>query len=565
VSAEVRLRLAFGLGALLITGLVLLGLHNARHHAETTFSVENTEDLEHELADSLAAANRLEAADRDLLLFGRPELLARAEAARTAFLDHLVKVATLTESDPQAQASVERIRGAFGAALLEEARMLAARGQEPRSTTPRPSSMDTVRDELSVMMRNGENGLRIRAQEGRHASRDGLLAGALLIAILFAAIVLLSWRVRRDLAARRRATRDLRRINLFLDATIEALPLMIFVKEAERLSFVRVNKHCEELTGMTRAQLIGKNDFDYFPPEQARFFQDNDRATLASGKLLDIAEEPIETAHGKRWLHTKKVPLIDADGTPLFLVGISEDITDRRREAEELRAAKEAAEATSRELESFSYSVSHDLRAPLRAINGFSQALLEDNAAQLDDDGKDSLRRVRTAAQRMGELIDDLLELSRVSRHELKREKVNLSGLARVVLSELQKQNPSREVKLQIEQDLVADCDARLLRVALENLFGNAWKFTSKNPSALISFGRLGGAFFVRDDGAGFDMQYADKLFGAFQRLHGKLEFEGTGIGLATVQRIVHRHGGRIWAESEPGKGATFHFTLSQP
>ena len=256
------------------------------------------------------------------------------------------------------------------------------------------------------------------------------------------------------------------------------------------------------------------------------------------------------------------MPLSDADGTPLFLLGISEDITDRKREAEELRAAKEAAEATSRELESFSYSVSHDLRAPLRAIDGFSAAVLEDYGAQLDEEGRACLRRVRAAAQRMGELIDDLLELSRVSRQGLNRERINLSGLARVILAELQKRDPERQVTVIIEPELSAECDARLLRVALENLFGNAWKFTSKKPSASIAFGRSGGAFYVKDDGAGFQMDYANKLFGAFQRLHGKHEFEGTGIGLATVQRIVHRHGGRIWAEAEPGKGATFHFTL---
>jgi PAS domain S-box-containing protein len=392
------------------------------------------------------------------------------------------------------------------------------------------------------------------------------LGGVILLAVLLCAtLALLHLRALRRLSAQRRANDELRRVNLFLDAAFESLPLMVFVKEAANLSFVRVNRHCEELVGMTRAQLLGKTDYDYFPAEQAKFFQDKDRATFASGKLTDIVEEPIETAsRGRRWLHTRKVPLLDKDGTPLFLLGISEDITDRKREGEELRLAKEAAEATSRELEAFSYSVSHDLRAPLRAIDGFSHALLEDYEGKLDEEGRDLLRRVRAAAKGMNELIDDLLTLSRVSRQELRRERVDLSGLARTVLAELQQRSPERQVRIEIGQDLSAEGDARLLRVAFENLFGNAWKFTAKKPAASISFGRSNGAFFVRDDGAGFDMQYAGKLFGPFQRLHARHEFEGTGIGLATVQRIVHRHGGRIWAESAKDQGATFLFTLGQ-
>jgi PAS domain S-box-containing protein len=400
------------------------------------------------------------------------------------------------------------------------------------------------------------------AREDRDHSRRDFAVGAALIILLGGAAAALAMGVRRQLSSRRRASEELRRTNLFLDATFESLPVMVFVKEARTLSFVRVNRTCEELVGMSRAQLLGKTDFDYFPPEQARFFQDKDRATLASGGVTDIVEEPIETARGRRWLHTRKVPLLDRDGTPIFLLGISEDITDRKREAEELRKAKEAAESTSRELEAFSYSVSHDLRAPLRAIDGFAKIVLDDNGPGLDQAGKDLLGRVRAAAHRMNELIDDLLELSRVSRHELRRERVNLSGLASVVIADLQKQSPGRAVEVEIDRDLTFDCDARLIRVALENLLGNAWKFTSKKPAAHIAFGCSEGAFFVRDDGAGFDMQYAGNLFGPFQRLHGKNEFEGNGIGLATVQRIVARHGGRIWAEGVPERGATFHFTL---
>jgi light-regulated signal transduction histidine kinase (bacteriophytochrome) len=233
-----------------------------------------------------------------------------------------------------------------------------------------------------------------------------------------------------------------------------------------------------------------------------------------------------------------------------------------------LRQAKIAADDANRELESFSYSVAHDLRAPLRGIDGFSQALVEDCAGQLDDRGREYLKYIRESAQRMTQLIDDLLVLSRVTRADLNRTRVDLSSLARSVVERLQVSGTDRAVTWTIQDGLIATGDARLLRAALENLLGNAWKFTSKQPSARIEFGALFEkqhvVYFVRDNGAGFDMTYAGKLFGAFQRLHAAEEFEGTGIGLATVQRIVRRHGGRVWAEGAVGRGASFYFTLDE-
>ena len=223
-------------------------------------------------------------------------------------------------------------------------------------------------------------------------------------------------------------------------------------------------------------------------------------------------------------------------------------------------------EVANQELESFSYSVSHDLRSPLRGIDGFSQALEEDYGDKLDDTGRGHLARVRAAAQRMSELIDDLLKLSQIARAELHWKPVDLSALARTVSGELQRREPQRQVQWEIVDGLSAEGDPRLWRVALENLLGNAWKFTGKRLDAKIEFSRsqLDGqtVFYVRDNGAGFDMAYAMNLFGAFQRLHTVAEFEGTGIGLATVQRIVNRHGGRVWAEGEVDNGATFYFTL---
>ena len=219
-----------------------------------------------------------------------------------------------------------------------------------------------------------------------------------------------------------------------------------------------------------------------------------------------------------------------------------------------------------KELETFSYSVSHDLRSPLRAIEGFSAILEEDHADKLGPSGIDSLRRIRAASSRMGELIDDLLSLARVSRDELTRAPVDLSAMALSVAEGFRRSSPSRVVALEVQKHLAVEGDARLLRIVLENLLGNAWKFTSKVELARVEVGAItaGGTttFFVRDNGAGFDMARSEKLFGAFQRMHGRDDFEGTGIGLATVQRILARHGGRIWAEAAPGKGAAFFLSF---
>ncbi len=360
-----------------------------------------------------------------------------------------------------------------------------------------------------------------------------------------------------------------REATAFLDAIIENIPDMVFVKEADRLSFVRFNRAGEQLLGIPRAQLLGKSDNDFFPPDEAKFFVDKDRETLARRTMVDIPEEPIQTAAGERWLHTKKVPILDAAGEPRFLLGISEDITERKRDVAALRAAKDTAEAANRELEAFSYSVAHDLRAPLRAIDGFSQALLEDHAERLGEVGRSYLDRVRAGAQRMAMLIDDLLNLSRVTRAEVHAERVNITELFRAAMARLQRADAERSVAIAIAPDLAALGDPMLLSVLFDNLCGNAWKFTAKTPAPRIELGvteRDGErVIFVRDNGAGFDMTYVHKLFGVFQRLHRETDFPGTGIGLATVQRIIARHGGRVWAEGAVGSGATFFFTLGAP
>ncbi len=226
-------------------------------------------------------------------------------------------------------------------------------------------------------------------------------------------------------------------------------------------------------------------------------------------------------------------------------------------------------ELLNKELETFNYSVSHDLRAPLRRIMGFTDALLEDHAGMQSAESLHLVRNIRLSAERMNALIGALLELSRLSRGELKRRAVDLSALVRLVGAELRQSHPARQVELVVAEGVTASGDEQLLRIVLENLLGNAWKFTARRDAARVEFGaapQAGGSlvYFVRDDGAGFDMTYADKLFGVFQRLHNEKEFPGIGIGLATVQRIIHRHGGRVWAEGAVDKGATFYFTVGE-
>jgi light-regulated signal transduction histidine kinase (bacteriophytochrome) len=265
------------------------------------------------------------------------------------------------------------------------------------------------------------------------------------------------------------------------------------------------------------------------------------------------------------------------DDERLTGVALALDISPQKQAEEALRRLNadleqrvaertEQLDAVNKELESFAYSVSHDLRAPLLAIDGFTQIIVEDASERLDPDDMRHLQRARSSAQRMAALIDDLLVLSRASKAELHIQDVDMSSLAASVAAELREADPGRRVEVVVPPGLKATADPTLLRIILDNLLGNAWKFTSKRDQAHIEIGVDGsggeGVFFVRDDGAGFDSRGAEHLFGAFQRFHTPDQFEGTGIGLATVTRLVSRHGGRVWAESEVDKGATFSFTL---
>ncbi|WP_433796280.1 sensor histidine kinase [Actinoplanes sp. CA-252034] len=350
----------------------------------------------------------------------------------------------------------------------------------------------------------------------------------------------------------------------------------IYMKRVDNGQYLLVNKEWERLFGVTRDQVINMTDHGVFPAALADQLRANDLRVAAAGRTVQY-EETADGVDGVRTYISVKFPVLGTDGEPYAVCGISTDITERKRAEDEIRRLNTGLEtrvrqrtaeleASNKELDAFAYSVSHDLRAPLRSLHGFSDALLEDYADVLDDVGKDYLNRLQRNVGRMGRMIDDLLNLSRATRADLERREVDLTAMSQDILTELRAADPSRDVTLVVPDDLTAEGDPHLLRLALQNLLANSWKFTVRRPAATIEVGRTvrdGEDFlFVRDDGVGFDMTYAGKLFDAFQRLHTTSDFEGSGIGLAIVARVVRRHGGRIVAEGEIDHGATFYFNL---
>lgn len=371
-----------------------------------------------------------------------------------------------------------------------------------------------------------------------------------------------------------------------LSAILDATPGLVFITHDPLGRWMTGNRVTFELLGLPQEANVSQSAPATEKPQKFKAMKQGMEVPLemlpvqmaARGQVVQNDELDLVFEDGHvQTIYGNAMPLRDRDGHVTGAIGAFIDITDRKQLEQELRQLNETLdqrvrertaqlEAANKEMEAFTYSVSHDLRAPLRAVDGFSQAILEDYADKLDEEGREDLTFIRQGAQQMGKLIDDMLRLSRVGRAEMRLEPVDLSALMRAIADDLQRQDPDRQVEWQIAPDVSAWGDQPLLRILLENLLSNAWKFTGKRSVARIevfSTTQDGETVYaVRDNGAGFDMAYVSKLFAPFQRLHTAEEFPGTGIGLAIVQRIIARHGGRVWAEGAVNQGATFYFTL---
>lgn len=474
----------------------------------------------------------------------------------------------------------ERLSGLFGhtrmaahtsgSFLLLGASVLLTR---PGEGLLRPVALDTPEGVVARRLAIAAVGLplllgcvRLQGQRaGLYGTEFGLAAYTVSMVVALGGLVLWSASSLGEAAAERRlAEARLEEARERLQAIVDNATAVVYLKDAAG-RYVLANREFEKVVARPRERILGCTDEDFVDAASVARIREEDRLALEGGTRT--YEITVPTPSGVRTFLVSKFPLEDAEHGKV-LCGVSVDITGRKAMEEELRRAKEAAEAAGRELEAFSYAVSHDLRAPLRSLDGFSLAIREDCRDRLDATGRDYLDRIRASAQRMGVLIDDLLDLSRVSRAELVRETVDLGAAAREIAAGIAAREPSRKVEWEIGEGVAARGDPRLLRVVLENLLENAWKYTARRAVARIEFGvdAADGAreYFVRDDGAGFAMEYAGRLFAPFQRLHSAREFPGTGIGLATVRRIVERHGGRVRAEGRPDAGAVFRFTLGE-
>jgi PAS domain S-box-containing protein len=572
-----------------ITGLLLLGiglflvpiavfLFSLEQARQADASVRHTLEVIIALNEVEGALVDKQAGARGYVITGQEKFLEPYQAGLQAFPEALRHAQQLTLDNPEQQRNLRAVDSLnerweeYARNLIELARTGAgaARARSLVATGLGKSLMESLRAELSSATR-----LEVRLLAERER-RDAAVRTVLIATVLmFVAGGLLSG-VAQFVLARRLESQRLALVaeiasreaaELRFRHVVEAAPNpMVIADNDGRITLV--NSQSLAKFGYEREELIGQ-PIEVLVPERFRA----GHAGYRNGYLIAPVARPMGTGRdlfGRRKdgsefpVDISLSPVDTADG--MQVIAAVTDITEHKLAQEKLRQANQALASANKELEAFAYSTSHDLRQPLRGMTGFAEILLQDYGGKLDAAGKDYLQRIQAAAKRMGQLIDDLLGLARVSRGTLRREEVNLSSLASAALSELRQGQPRDGVTVEIQPGLVATGDPPLLQAMLGNLLGNAWKFTGKTAQGRIEFGSTTAegerAFFVRDNGAGFDMAYANKLFGAFQRLHSAQEFAGTGIGLATVQRIVHRHGGRIWAQAAKNQGATFFFTL---
>ena len=584
-SIEQKTRFTF----ILVTALVvLIGFFSYRstlNFITANQTVTHTREILDELQSTLASVQDVQAAQLSYMVTGNSLYLEQYDSLSVQIAPHLATIRNLTIDEPMLQERLDKLEPAtttWLALMTQVVRTQQQSGVENARTLLVKVQVNTlmaqIRTFLNAMNKDEQSELaQNRLTQTAQREQSTLTTFAILTLLMVALLAFGYSRIHRDFVARKQAEQLFQQERALLRTVIDTLPDYIYVKDTD-FRFVLANQAHVGLVGAKSfGDMLGKTDADLFPNALASGYAADEKAILQSGIPLVNHEELTASASGdQKIVLTTKMPIRDSAGEITQIVGISHDITERKQAEEEinllnqnLRLQSAQLETTNKELEAFSYSVSHDLRAPLRAIDGFSRILMDDYSANLTPEAIRYLEKVRSNARQMGELIDDLLRFSRLSRQAIIKQKIRPGALVQQVLSsDLQADTENRIVEMKIDDMPDCDADPLLLRQVYVNLLSNALKFTGKRDSASIEVGaqQQNGevVYFVKDNGAGFDQQYAHKLFGVFQRLHRSEDYGGTGVGLAIVQRVIVRHGGRVWAEGVLDEGATFYFTLGE-
>ena len=573
--------IAFSAAVLLIIVLVGLAGRALNRSEATEARVEHTYAVLSTLHRASAALSAVGSDVQAYVITGDERYLAQRERSTSAVISNTLDLKGMTADNPlEAQRAAELDRAMR--AMIDQMTMVLVRRQTDGLAAAQALYATGVDQALTARIARlhdamvGEEAQLLAHRKREEASGRHHLVFVIgaLAAVVMATILIGFEFLRREIKTRRRLATFHASQEQFLETVLNQIPLLVWVKDLDS-RIVAVNRAMAHWVGRPREELIGCRTEEVFSPKDAQASIALDRRALATdGVVVDPADVRTTETGARVTLLTRKVAVRSTTGTPLCILCIAEDVSDKladERHIRELNATlerhKSELEATNRELESFSYSVSHDLRAPLRAIDGFSLMLLEDYESQLDAEARRYLTTIRAGIRRMGQLIDDLLAFARIGRQPLKSASVDMTELARRAVADALRDIQGPAPRLLVEQLPTAHGDASLLEQVWLNLIGNAVKYSSKVAASMIEVraSTEGGqvVYSVADNGAGFDMQFSHKLFKVFQRLHGEEEFPGTGVGLAIVQRIVTRHGGRVWAKSAPGRGATFYFTVA--
>jgi len=584
-SIEQKTRLTFILVILLVIAIGFLSYRSTITFITANQSVSHTRQILDELQGTLSSVQDVQAAQLEYMLTGNELYLRQYSTLNGQIPQHLTNLGNLTTDEPTQQTRLNELTpvatrwlALIDQVILTQQQSGVEQARQLISSVQATTLMAQIRTLLSAMNSDEQNNLaQNRLTQAAQRDQSTLATFAVLTLLMVALLTFGYSRIHRNLVARRRAEEQLQHERALLRAVIDTLPDYIYVKD-KNLRLVLANQAHTELVGAkTPEAIIGKSDAELFPGAFVGQYVADEQAILQSGTPLVNHEEPTASAAGEaKIVLTTKMPIRNIAGEIVQIVGISHDITARKKAEEEIKLLNQSLqlqttklEATNKELEAFSYSVSHDLRAPLRAVDGFSRILMDDYSATLTPEAIRYLDKIRTNARHMGTLIDDLLRFSRLSRQSIVKQKIRPADLVHQVLEEdLRGDRENRQVEITVGDMPVCEADPLLLRQVYVNLLSNALKFTCNCDQAKIEVGatRENGdvVYFVKDNGAGFDQQYAHKLFGVFQRLHRAEDFAGTGVGLAIVQRVIVRHGGRIWAEGVVNEGAAFYFTLGE-